>query len=222
MASLNPSATTPAETDWQPHVPAARAQLPKIPAGSPWLYAHYPHRWMIEQGEIVPDLTTVSLEPGANNAGKEVPGGGGLPDGAILAMQRRGAKVFIDTMLPALGASYVKRVRTEGGHVWLDYAADAIPGTAQVRIDPERRIAVLRALRDQVAPPAPHVIEAIIERTERDHAAAFAEADRNPLQAREAERLAAELKIWRAALEPDAEPESHQPRRRRKASEPEE
>lgn len=193
----------PSRQGYQPRQPAAAVELPRLQPGHPWLYAHHPSRWRVEGRELVPDLVHVSLQPGVSGTGREDGTGGGIPDGALLEMQRRGAVVFFDTQLGGAldGESYVARVRTRGGYAWVDYAAEPIANSPQVRIDEDKRLRLLRAVRDMVPAPEPHILEAGLDRCERDHAAAYADADRNPIKQREADRLAAELEVWRAALE---------------------
>lgn len=209
---------------WTPHTPTASAALPTIAPGNPFLFAHYSNRWTVdaEAGEILPDLVQLSLQPGVGGVGKEVRGGGGDPSGSILSATRRGATVIVDDLehrvSSALGGPLIARVPVRGGHVWLDYATDAIPGTPHVSTDSARRLDMLRAVRDVLQPPAPHVLEAMIETRERDHAAASMEADRNPIRARERDRIAAELDILRAALAPEEAPPSNRRPRRKPAA----
>jgi len=198
----------PKAEGWSPFTPSVAAALPKLPPGNPYVYAHYPTRWLVdsESGEILPDLVSISLQPGVNGAGKEVPGGGGDPIGALNGAQRRGATLLVEDRLrsveAALGAPLYRQECTTGGYVWLDHATEAIPGTNQTRADDGRRLAMLLAIREVLAPPAPHVLDAMLERIERDHAEAAQDADRNPLAARQAARLQAEADIVRAALAP--------------------
>ena len=198
-----PTEAPPARQGFAPRQPRAAVALPRLPTGYPWLYAHYPSRWRVEGGELVPDLIQVSLQPGVSGTGREDGTGGGMADGAILDMQRRGAVVFTDPTLGGAldGESYVARVQTRGGYTWIDYAAEPLANSAKLKIDPARRLRLLRALRDLVEPPEPHIIEAAMDRLERDHAAAYRDADRNPIKQREVARLSAELDVWRAALE---------------------
>jgi hypothetical protein len=201
-------AEAPKAEAWSPYTPTVAAALPKLPPGNPFVFAHYPTRWYVdaESGEILPDLVSISLQTGVNGTGKEVPGGGGDPIGALNSAQRRGATLLVEerqrTIEQSIGGPLYRRVQTTGGYVWLDHATEAIPGTNQLRADDARRLTMLRAIRDVLAPPAPHVLEAMLERIERDHAEASKDADRNPLAARQADRLAAEADIVRAALAP--------------------
>jgi hypothetical protein len=222
MAKLTPAVEQPQaeQQGWRPYTATQAQALPTIPAGHPWLYAHYPSRWYVdvEAGEILPDFVQVSGQSGVGGTGREVPGGGGDMSGSILQMGNRGAKVFTDTMVPGFGC-YIRPVPTRGGVVYLDACCDAIPGTAQLRIDAKRRLDMLRKMREQLDPPGVHVIEAQIERATRDHAAAYADADRNPIAKRAAERYAREIEIWQAALEPAADPIPTTTRGRKAAAE---
>ena len=221
MAQLTPP-TSEQPTGWSPHVgSAAAAALPTIPPEAPWLYAHYPMRWFVdaETGEVLPDLVQISGEPGVGGTGKEVPGGGGDMSGAILDAQRRGATVFHDTVLSGLG-HYIRPVATRGGRVFLDLATAAIPGTAIRKIDAEKRRAMLRAFAELVPPPGEHVLDALLERAERDHAAASRDADRDPLQRRAADRHARAIEALRAALSPEPAPPPPKTRARRKTPTP--
>lgn len=192
-----------AERGFSLPAPAAAVNLPRLEPCAPWLYGHYATCWVVLGNELVPDLHKISLQPGVNDAGQEYDDtGAGVPNGAVNAAQRRGAHVFTDTTLSGeLDEPYLRRVRARKGYVWLEHCAEPLAGSMQVKIDDAKRLHMLRTMRDMVQPPEPHIIEAAIDRCERDHAAAFADADRNPIQKRAADRLAAELEVWRAALE---------------------
>ncbi len=225
MARLDqPSAPTEREA-WKPHTPKAEARLSTLPPGHPFAFIHYPKRWTVdaEAGEILPELVEVSLQPGACNTGKEVRGGGGDSTGAMMSVIRRGATPIIDDLQDRisarLGGPLIARVPVRGGHVWLDYATDALAGTNRLRTNADRRLAMLLAVKAELPPPADHVLETLLEGRERDHAAASMDADRNPLKARERDRLQAEIDILRAALAPVEAPKTRKPRGRKPAAE---
>jgi hypothetical protein len=224
MARVDQSPEPDAPVAWSPYgTTRSDASLPTVAPGYPWLYAHYPQNWAVdlESGEILPDLTIVPGMPGVADTGREVPGGlgGGDMSGAVLSMSKRGAKVFDrPNAIPGLDAPYVRPVKVRGGYAFLDYACEAIASSPAVRIDPAKRLQMLRAFRALVDPIAPHVIEAQIERAERDHANATMKAD-NPLHAREAARYAREIEIWRAALEGPVSDPTPTTRRRKAAAE---
>lgn len=206
MARLDGNPEPTAADGWSPNLGGAeQINLPRIPPGPPWLYAHHPNRWTVDEeaGEVLPDLTTLSGEPGVNNTGKEVKGGGGDLSGAILKAQQRGFTVFTSTAIPGVGASYIRPVTTRGGVCYLPYPAEAIAGTAVIRVDADRNREMLKAFKAayKLVPPV-HVLEAMLERLKVQHARASVTADRDPLKAELAEQYAARIKVLKDTLNP--------------------
>ena len=227
MARMTESPSTEPAT-WR-HPAAAsggHGLLPRIPPGIPWYFATYAHRWVadVEIGEIVPDLITVSATPGVCDVGAELrtPGsyGMGSMGMAWARMAERGLRpVDPDEYERRAGAPYIYPVDVPGGKAWLDASQRAIPGSEITTVDPEARRLMLLTIRDMVPPPEPHVLEAMRARLERDHAAAYADADRDPRAARRRDHIAQQIAMIDAALALEAEPSPPTARRRKTAEE---
>ena len=214
----------PEAQGWTPATATAAGGGPDLPPGNPYLLAHHPARWAVVGDEVLPELIQISGQPGVSHTGREVRGGGGDMSGAILAAGRRGLVVIEgereQAVSSALGSPLYRRIEVRGGAAYLDHGSVHVPGTRTVGQDPERYVAMLRAIRDVLPPPMPHVLEAVLERVERDHAAASIAADRDPLAARRRDELADHIDVLRAALDPEPAPAPKTRKPRRKAAAP--
>ena len=219
MARLDDTALPEAPRGYRLPESVQGAAVSQLPRGWPWLYAYHPQRWQVQHGRIVPDLLVLSLEPGVGDTGPQyqdpttrllAPAGDPRP--AIMSATRRGM-IVLDPGDPRVG-DYAIEHPCRDGRVWLDRHARPIPGTAEVQIDTaasaEWRARVAAAMGWE---PASHVLEAMLDRAERDHAAHVVHAG-HPLHQREAARLAAEIETIRAALAPPAPPILTTPRGR--------
>lgn len=215
LETANPAA------EWSPVQAQAAQQLPAMPPMAPWMYAISDQRWRVDGDEIVPDLITVSLEPGVNHTGPEVKGGMGQGEisGTELACAKRGLRLLNPgepAAQAAFGGSYIVGHPVAGGRVFLDRYVRPIAGSARTILDAEGRRGALVRLRDALGlTPPEYVLEDMLERLLQDHGAAASRKE-DPRQAALAAEYQRQIDVIRQALSPAAPPT---PKRGRKVTE---
>jgi len=110
--------------------------LPKLPPSPPFYLAWHPTRWVVLDGQVVPSLRRVNLQPGVNHVTRTREGRYRV--GALRAhLEERGWSIVPYAKGPS--GSYVKRVRTglgpEGGYAHLTSWETAYPGSDAVGSD---------------------------------------------------------------------------------------
>ena len=132
--------------------------LPRVPPTAPFLFAWNPVRWVVLEGQVVPSLRKVPLQPGVNRVQRTKAGKYRL--GEMRAhLEERGWTLLPYAKGPG-GASYIHRARTaigpEGAYAHLSLWESVYPGSDQIGSDTAGYAAWVAGLvADGTIPPCP-------------------------------------------------------------------
>ncbi len=138
------------------------SRAPRIPKRAAFLYFAHPERWQILDGEVLPMLGKLKLQPGVMGVQR------GRERGAVnlrlarVACEERGRTIIPVSSVPDAHvtpgepASYLRTVDTVGGAVVLSRYEQAFAGSSATKCDRPRWVEFLRHQVDSgVVAPAP-------------------------------------------------------------------